>query len=453
MKPAGATVIPAHCLPGPAVIRTALRTTTECLAGQLAGSQHQRPDWSDFEWNVARAVTAMHGVSALLAVQLSWSGPPSWQQFLDEQSVHIQRRDQQLRALLVALDRAAQSSGVALVALKGAELYARGLYVAGHRPMADIDLLVAPAQEMAAAQLLGELGFIEAFASERERSFVQPDARRAAGLGEHAANPLKIELHIRVGEALPVQRVDLTHRIFPQQVRGGLNSYRSPASLMAHLLLHAAGAMTTATLRLLHLHDIAALSRRMNPDDWRELLSSSSADGGYWWAAMPLTLTARYYQQAIPAQPLSELQRLAPRLLRWLHRRRGIAELSLSNPRIYAFPGIEWSQSLGEAARYVTRRVRPDAQQREQRRHLAATEIGLASSPWRNWSQTRRALQWVFARPGRPATMHAVRSACETLQPGNPRIEQANELLRDRQFPGTPVATVAVAPGRERAQG
>ncbi len=49
---------------------------------ELAQPGEAAPDWSDFEWQLARAVAAMHGVSPLLATQLKWQGPPRWQPFL-----------------------------------------------------------------------------------------------------------------------------------------------------------------------------------------------------------------------------------------------------------------------------------------------------------------------------------------------------------------------------------
>jgi hypothetical protein len=49
--------------------------------------------------------------------------------------------------------------GVALVALKGAALHAQGIYSAGERPMADLDLLVSEDNMARATELLTELGF------------------------------------------------------------------------------------------------------------------------------------------------------------------------------------------------------------------------------------------------------------------------------------------------------
>src|SRR5579859_6414913 len=123
-------------------LQAALRKTTETLAQELAEPTDNVPVWSDFEWRIARAVSAMHGVSSLLSNALRWDGPAGWQQFLQEQQAHTAARHQRIQGLLSRIDGRACTDGIAVVALKGAELYASGLYVQGERPMADVDLLV-----------------------------------------------------------------------------------------------------------------------------------------------------------------------------------------------------------------------------------------------------------------------------------------------------------------------
>ena len=49
-------------LPAFEVIDAALRTTTEALAREIVAPSGTAPAWSDFEWDVARAVAAMHGI-------------------------------------------------------------------------------------------------------------------------------------------------------------------------------------------------------------------------------------------------------------------------------------------------------------------------------------------------------------------------------------------------------
>ncbi len=384
-----------------------MRCTTERLAQQLAGVEAGRPDWSALEWDVARAVAAMHGISALLATRLSWRGPRSWQHFLGDQTLQIVRRHSRMQTLLAQLDHDAQQTGVALVALKGAALYARGLYANGLRPMADLDLLVRGSQLKLASVLLEKLGFRQCFVSQRERIFIQGSAR-AAPLGEHADNPLKIDLHERVGECLPRRRIELTAQILADQLQPGINPYRSTAVLMAHLLLHAAGAMINRTLRILHLQDIALLAAQMSAADWEELQHYSGPVAGDWWPAPPLQVTARYHRDERLLEALRAFSVRTPRTARWQMQRWHITDLSLSNPRIYAFPGIEWSSSIADAAQYAWQRLRPDAQLLAQREYLASTAVPLAASSWSTLSQRRRMLRWLTGRALRPDTLHAV---------------------------------------------
>jgi hypothetical protein len=62
-------------VPPPMAFPGTLRKITETLAAELACSSQRAPDWSDFEWKIARAVSAMHGVSPLLSKTLRWQGP------------------------------------------------------------------------------------------------------------------------------------------------------------------------------------------------------------------------------------------------------------------------------------------------------------------------------------------------------------------------------------------
>src|SRR5438105_206113 len=128
-------------VPPAKAVQAALRKTTETLARELAGPTDRAPDWSDFEWLVVRAVAAMHGVSPLLSGVLRWRGPAGWNEFLRDQRAHTSARHPRIMELLRLIDARARDDGIAVVALKGAELHACGLYVPGERPMADVDLL------------------------------------------------------------------------------------------------------------------------------------------------------------------------------------------------------------------------------------------------------------------------------------------------------------------------
>jgi hypothetical protein len=240
-----------RAVPPPTAFQGTLRKITEALAGELACPTQHAPEWSDFEWKIARAVAAMHGVSPLLSKTLRWQGPAGWMTFLEEQRVHTATRHRRIAELLQHIDERGRAEGIAVVALKGAALHAIGLYAVGERPMADIDLLVRPADAERMARLLESLDFYESCALWKERVFTPVVECAAGALGEHSNNNVKIELHERICEKLPWRITDVTDCVFPAQARPGMNAYPSTASLMIHLLLHAAGSMAFQSLRLL----------------------------------------------------------------------------------------------------------------------------------------------------------------------------------------------------------
>jgi Uncharacterised nucleotidyltransferase len=404
------TVLDCELLQPVALDRT-LRKITEGLAKELACPTQAAPDWSEFEWIIARAVAAMHGVSPLLSRVLRWQGPAGWTGFLAEQRAHTAKRHVRIDDLLLRLDQRARAAGVAAVALKGVALHAFGVYHAGDRPMADVDLLVQPADAHRTAKMLESLGYAESCKTWKESVFTRVDEHEPAALGEHANNSVKIELHERICERLPLRITDVSEHVFPAQMQPGLNAYPSKAALMIHLLLHAAGSMAFQSLRLLHLHDLARLSSQMTEEDWDAVLRGGERGDPPWWAFPPLKLASRYFPFKIPAGVLTALADECPYLLERTSRHRTLCDVSFSHLWVDAFPGLEWSQSMREVLRYVASRVRPSANHIALRAHVAKSEAWAIGGRWSRLSQSRRILQWVTSRPTRPATMHAVRAA------------------------------------------
>ena len=400
-------------LPPLATIAAALRKTTELLARELADPTPEPPVWTEFEWRIARVAAAIHGVSALLFDGLRWRGPETWRQFLSEQRDHAVGRHLQIVHLLDAIDAEARRRGLALMALKGAALYARGLYAAGERPMGDIDLLVRPDAMQATARLLESCGYEVDYTHRRDQMFRPAGSTipPAGRLGEHVDNPIKVEVHTRIAEALPAVETDITSLLFPADARAGLNYYASAASLMMHLALHAAGNMRARALRLVQLHDVARLAASFRADDWEELLAARSEDHEPWWAFAPMMLTARYYPTAIPPRVLARLRAHCPSLLRRHTRRRGLVGVSWSNIRVEAFPGVEWSRTPGEALQFMKSRIWPSREALRELSEAAAQIPGVSAVPWYGLSHGKRIVRWIFTRPPRVQTMVSVRAA------------------------------------------
>jgi hypothetical protein len=411
------STIPIDCgleaLPRLTQVAAGLRKTTEILARDLAVPTNEPPLWTEFEWRIARAVVAMHGVSSLLHAGLRWQGPEGWRRFLIDQRDQTVARHLLIRRLLGAINSQARRGGIALVALKGAALQASGIYAAGERPMGDIDLLARDDDAQAIARLLEACGFAASFTTRRHQVY-EPRVRKistGARLGEHVDNPIKVEVHTRIVEHLPTTAVDITQFLFSRNAHAGLNVYPSVASLMMHLLLHAAGNIRARALRLIQLHDIALLAARFGPGDWEELLTARPSGCSVWWTFVPLTLVARYYPAKIPPIVLARLGMECPWLLakRAAHQR--LTDVSWSNIRIEAFPGVEWSRTLREAADFMTSRIWPSREARLELKDGAAQIPDASIIPWYGISHGARILRWIFSTPPRVQTLLSVRAA------------------------------------------
>lgn len=397
--------------PAAKVLQKALRSTTETLAAELASPGSVAPEWSELQWRTARAVAAIHGVSALLASRLRWSGPAEWQRFLQLQREHTLIRHGRIQQLLQALDTRLKQAAIPAVALKGAELHAIGLYKPGERPMADLDLLVRGPDAERTAAVLRSLGFRESYSTWRHRTFVPEAARTPGPLGEHADNDIKIELHERICERLAAHEIDISQSVLPARMHLGLNAYPSKAALMTHLLFHAAGTMTAHTARLLQLHDLAQLCSHMTESDWAHFMSDTSGGSGRWWSMPPLVLTSLYYPHAVPQRLLAILSADCTWVLRRASRQCRLSDVSLSRLHIEAVPGIEWARSVPQALRYAATRIRPDEEFYAKYEHVVSSEAWADNSSWFQVPQYRRVWRLVTSRPTRPATMHAVRAA------------------------------------------
>lgn len=402
-------------LPRAAIVEAALRQTTERLASELAEPRGKPPDWSEFEWRAAMAVSVMHGISALLAGRLRWIGPPHWQAFLAEQAEQTLLREQKTRALLARLDTSSRLAGLPLLAMKGSALLELGLYAPGQRPMSDVDLLIRPEDFGATQRLLLEAGFAEGTTSWKHSDYVPQGTPAIPAFGEHAMNATKIELHTTVMERLPVREVRITAQVFPQAARPGLNAYPSLAALMRHLLLHAAGNLCGHGIRLIHLHDLAALAGRLSDNDWDEALATASDGLPAWWAVPPLELAMRLFPDRWPraamARALATARAACPALLlRATHHCR-LDDVSLSGWRIPMLPGVTWSHSAGEALAWARVRLYPGRDAIRQSRRAADSMHAFASSAWTRRPRWQKALRLLLGAPPRVVTLYSLQRA------------------------------------------
>jgi Uncharacterised nucleotidyltransferase len=396
-------------LPPMTRVQRALGEITEQLAWQLAGGAADTQGWGELEWRLAPAVAAMHGISGLLLRGIEPHAPASWKGFLEEQHTAIAARQRRIEQLLDAIATHAHTAGIAVLALKGTALCRLGVYVPGERPMADLDLLVRPADCDAAARICTRLGYRESGATWKHRSF-EAQGDGPAVLGERAEGALKIDLHTRIVERLPLAELDLTDRILPPRLNPGLNAYRSPAMLMLHLLAHTAGSMVHRGLRLVQLWDVARLAALMTVQDWQVLSETHGGGARLWWAGAPLIVAQRYVPLDLPRCAL-ELTQHGPWWLRRAARRRSLTAFSYSDARLNPLSGLIWARSPPELWRYLWSRLRPSAAQREQLAQLARTEPWASAPDWYAVPHGRRMWRFLTARTPRIETLLPVRAA------------------------------------------
>jgi hypothetical protein len=395
-------------------IAAVLRNVTECMARELSAPQMEPLKWTKFEWRIAKAVATMQGLAPLLCSNGSWNGPPEWHEFLREQRHHVEQRQLRVARLLEEIDSSARNEGIALLPLKGSALHAMGIYAAGDRPMADIDLLMRAPDSTCAQRVLRACGYQPTFKNRRHEVYETQTGRALRNAyGEHAENPLKIELHSFIRERLPISEIDITEYLFPIDGAPGLNSYRSAGALMMHLLLHAANNMRANALRHIQLHDIALLSSRLDDNAWNDLTSARPSGQDLWWAVPPLVLTSRYYPSAIPNSVIARLEPACTGLLRKRCRRFQLTDVSWSNIRVQALPGVEWSRSPWEALRFMVRRAIPDRELRAEFRRFHDSHDSSSNIRWYGLSQSSRIVRWILGRPPRVQTLSAVLAVLE----------------------------------------
>lgn len=395
-------------LPKAAVLQRALRSTTDRLAAELAAPLPIAPAWNDFEWRAAMAVSVMHGISGLLAARLIWAGPAPWQAFLAEQAAQGRRREARIRELLARLQGAAVAAGLPLLGLKGASLLRLDVYAPGERPMSDVDLLARPGDLDAADRLVTALGYRAGAAKRRHIAYEPLQQRADRAFGEHEDDPIKIELHQAVSEPLPLHEIAITAGLLAADAGPGLNAYPSQAALMRHLLLHTAGNLCSRSVRLIQLHDIAALGARLDAADWAQALAPASDGRPAWWAVPPLRLAQRLFPGRLAPIPATALAACPPRLRR-ASAAQGLADLSLSHLGIPVLPGIAWARGPAEVLGLAWQRLRPAEQaataQIVQRQH------SLAGSTWTRRPTWLKALGFLLGAPPRAQTLYCVHRA------------------------------------------
>jgi hypothetical protein len=215
----------------------------------------------------------------------------------------------------------AAEAGVPVMPLKGALLTTMPNTDPYRRPMADLDLLVRPADRHALDSILERLGYRHEPANNpRPTHDVFVDARGGqivSTAGEHPDNPRRVEVHLEVMRHLWAWTTDddLTGALWagaaPGEVLGCPAMVPRPADFVAHLAIHATSDLLVGRGRLIQWLDLGLIAPRLSPDLLREMPHPRMGYPG-------LRLAARALPRAMAGLDLSGLEaRLPDRLVRW----------------------------------------------------------------------------------------------------------------------------------------
>jgi hypothetical protein len=152
-----------------------------------------------------------------------------------------------------------------------------------------------------------------------------------------------------------------------------------------------------------------AVGGAFGPGDWEGCLPRARMVEGQWTLA-PLMLVARYYPATIPSTLFAE-----PRvsLVACPAHAPATGGCLWSKIRIEAFPGVEWSRTLGRHSfSWAAEFPKPSR---------ALSSVGVEGRcrsdsdadtiPWYGISHGARIVRWIFSRPPRVQTLLSVRLA------------------------------------------
>lgn len=197
-----------------------------------------------------------------------------------------------LRTLLAALTPELTKAGIRFAVLKGPSL--DWLYTRALRPMADLDLLIAPADYQGAAALLTRQGFA---------------SKAAHGYGAiFASGPLLIDLHTGLAEPhlgdFP-DPAELISRGRPRQASGaGEIPVLSDEDQLLYLLIHG---FKHQWCRLRWIADVALLLRELPPESLNGVIERASGHGMRRLVTIGLSLA----REVFPGQAPLERGRIA----------------------------------------------------------------------------------------------------------------------------------------------
>lgn len=253
------------------------------LAGLLAwldGAPADPPwaDWTAADWALAPQAALYQGIAPYLFARRLPDAPPgvpaAFAGWLAAEYAMNARRLARLHAELQAILAAAARLGIPVAPLKGALLSTQVYPHPALRPMADLDLLIQPADFTGLAQVLARLGYRRQPAKtpyDSQVRFVDPGGGRVVSrTGEHPDNPRPVEVHTHLRRTpwRDLGGAEFTRRLWqgarPGALLGEPALLLDPHHLLQHLALHAGQHfLVDSAGRLIQWLDLALLARQL----------------------------------------------------------------------------------------------------------------------------------------------------------------------------------------------
>ena len=243
------------------------------LADRLAGPG---ATWSTERFALAGLATGLTATIGALAEALGLAVPPEWAEHVDDQRAEVAARHARFATLLpVVLGRLADV-GVIAVPVKGAVLMTGPWPFPTARPMADIDVLVAPTDRERARATMVAAGFRHVATEEWEDTFLGwGDGRVGRRDGESREHNGKIELHPGWVERLHGYVVDdgpvLLGRASPGELAGASCHRLTGGAFTAHVLGHLGACAIRGEVRAVNVVDAVVLLRALDAAGRAEL--------------------------------------------------------------------------------------------------------------------------------------------------------------------------------------
>jgi Uncharacterised nucleotidyltransferase len=233
-------------------------------------------DLDDAAARSALFATGLTGFTAGLTARHRLRVSASLEGYLAEQANELAERHRRFEELEVrVLDVLAQATVVA-IPVKGLVLAELAWPFPAERPMADIDLLVAPGQRATAEAAMRRAGFTLASRARTEDTFLGwGDGGVGRTDGESAAHNGKVELHPGWCEYLHGYTIDDRGLLLDQAVDGGFRGMPCerlpPAALVVHCLGHLSACVIRREVRGVNVLDVVLGLRALDGEGKAEL--------------------------------------------------------------------------------------------------------------------------------------------------------------------------------------